>query len=54
MKRVAPGVPENSYLVHVLRGTKLCGDSVRMPSGGPYLEEHEIRIVERWIRELHQ
>jgi hypothetical protein len=54
MKRVAPGFPENSYLVHVLRGTKSCGDGVRMPPDGPYLEEHEIRIVERWIRELRR
>jgi hypothetical protein len=54
MKRVAPGFPANSYLVHVLRGTNLCADGVRMPPSGPYLEEQEIRIVERWIRELRR
>jgi len=51
MKRVDPGSPETSYLVHVLRGTNLCG-GVRMPSSGPYLDEGQIQVVEKWIREL--
>jgi hypothetical protein len=50
MKRVDPGSPETSYLVHALRGTNLCG--ARMPSSGPYLDEKEIQLVERWIRGL--
>jgi hypothetical protein len=51
MKRVVPGSPETSYLVHALRGTHLCG-GVRMPSGGPYLDEQQIQLVEKWIRDL--
>lgn len=51
MKRVVPGSPETSYLVHALRGTNLCG-GMRMPPGGPYLDEQQIQLVERWIRDL--
>ena len=51
MKRVDPGWPETSSLVHVLRGTKLCGD-LRMPPAGPYLSEAQIALVEQWIRGL--
>lgn len=51
MKRVDPGSPETSYLVHALRDTKLCSDR-RMPPEGPYLSDTQIALVEQWIRGL--
>ena len=46
--RVAPGDPENSYLVHKLEArTGIIG--VRMPQLGPYLTDGQISIVKRWI-----
>jgi hypothetical protein len=53
MKRVEPGSPETSYLMHALRGTNACG-GVRMPPGGPYLDERQLQLVERWIRGLEK
>ena len=46
--RVVPGNPENSYLIHKLEGRPgITG--VRMPMGGPYLTDGQIRIIRRWI-----
>jgi len=46
--RVAPGDPANSYLVHKVEGgSGISGQ--RMPSGGPYLADGQIAIIERWI-----
>ncbi len=49
LPRVAPGDPENSYLIHKLEGrTDIIG--TRMPTRGPYLSEGQIAIVRRWIQ----
>src|SRR5687768_10731607 len=49
LPRVAPGDPENSYLIHKLEGrTDIIG--TRMPIRGPYLSEGQIAIVRRWIQ----
>lgn len=47
--RVVPGDPDNSYLVHKLEGRPgIVGQ--RMPrTGGPYLTEGQMQIIERWI-----
>lgn len=46
--RVAPGDPDNSYLIHKLDGrTDITG--VRMPQRGPYLTEGQLTIIRRWI-----
>jgi hypothetical protein len=46
--KVAPGDPENSYLIHKLEGRPgIVG--VRMPMNGPYLTDGQIRIIRRWI-----
>ena len=46
--RVAPGDPDNSYLIHKLDGrTDITG--VRMPQRGPYLTEGQLAIIRRWI-----
>lgn len=46
--RVAPGDPENSYLIHKLEGrTDIIG--VRMPQRGPFLSAGQIAIIRRWI-----
>jgi hypothetical protein len=49
--RVAPGDPDNSYLMHKLLGMNIC-DGVQMPStGGPSggLESSDIDVVAAWI-----
>jgi hypothetical protein len=47
--RVAPGDPENSYLIHKLEGRPgIVG--VRMPRGtGPFLTDGQILVIKRWI-----
>jgi len=46
--RVAPGDPDNSYLIQKLEGTAgIAG--VRMPQGGPYLDQATIDMVRDWI-----
>jgi hypothetical protein len=47
--RVAPGAPDNSYLIHkIVRVAGIVG--VRMPLGGPpFLSDGQILIVRRWI-----
>lgn len=49
LMRVAPGDPENSYLVQKLEGASgIAG--VRMPqSGPPYLTDGQILVIKRWI-----
>jgi hypothetical protein len=49
--RVAPGDPENSYMVHKLEGrADIVG--VRMPRGtGPYLTDGQMLVIRRWIAE---
>jgi len=49
LMRVAPGDPNNSYLVQKLEGhSQITGQ--RMPrTGGPYLTEGQMMIIRRWI-----
>lgn len=47
--RVAPGDPDNSYLLHKIEGRPgILG--LRMPRNGPpYLTDGQIQIIRRWI-----
>ncbi len=45
--RVQPGEPDNSYLIDKLEGTQ--GVGVRMPQGGPYLDQATIDMIRTWI-----
>jgi mono/diheme cytochrome c family protein len=48
--RVAPGDPENSYIIHKLEG-RAGIEGLRMPrSGPPYLTDGQISIIKRWIQ----
>jgi len=46
--RVAPADPANSYLYRKITGAGITGD--RMPQGGPYLSDAQIKLVRDWIR----
>ncbi|HXG57871.1 MAG TPA: hypothetical protein VNL91_02520 [Thermoanaerobaculia bacterium] len=48
LMRVRPGDPNNSYLYRKIAGSGITGD--RMPLGGPYLSDAQIRLVRDWIR----
>jgi hypothetical protein len=48
LKRVAPGDPNNSYVVQKLEGTAAVG--ARMPFGGPFLDQATINQVRDWIQ----
>lgn len=45
--RVAPGDPDNSYLIQKLEGTASVG--VQMPEGGPPLPQATIDVIRQWI-----
>ncbi len=45
--RVAPGDPDNSYLIQKLEGRASVG--ARMPFGGPYLDAATIGVIRQWI-----
>ena len=45
--RVAPGNPDQSYLIHKLEGNARVGE--RMPLGGPPLPQATIDFVRQWI-----
>jgi hypothetical protein len=47
--RVAPGDPNNSYLIQKLEGTAAVGE--RMPAGLPAVPQADIDIVRQWITE---
>ena len=49
--RVAPGEPDNSYMVHKLEGgPNIVGE--RMPrGGGPYVTDGQMLVIRRWIAE---
>ena len=50
MLRVAPGQPEQSYLIAKLAATDARRVASRMPRGGPdYLTRPQIRAIEAWI-----
>jgi hypothetical protein len=46
-QRVAPGRPNDSYLVHKIEGRAAVG--ARMPLGGPYLDDATIAVIREWI-----
>ena len=45
--RVAPGDPDNSYLIQKLEGTASVGD--RMPLNQPPLDQADIDVIRQWI-----
>lgn len=47
LKRVNPGNPDDSYLIHKLEGNQAVGD--RMPQGGPFLDAETIQGIRGWI-----
>jgi hypothetical protein len=47
LKRVTPGNPDASYLIHKIEGTATAGG--RMPLGGPALTAEVIAIIRQWI-----
>ena len=47
LNRVTVGDPENSYLIDKLEGTQTVG--VRMPQGGPFLDQATIDMIRQWI-----
>lgn len=51
MDRVDVGDPDNSYLLHKLRGTQgsVGGSGSRMPQGELALSDEEIEAIEEWI-----
>jgi hypothetical protein len=48
LMRVTPLDPANSYLYRKITGSGITGD--RMPQGGPYLTDAQIKLVKDWIR----
>ena len=48
LSRVAPSNPDNSYLYRKITGTGIVND--RMPQGGPYLNDAQLKLVRDWIR----
>ena len=48
LMRVLPGDPANSYLYRKIVGSGIAGD--RMPQGGPFLSDAQIKLVRDWIR----
>lgn len=51
MKRVTPGDPERSYLLHKVKGTakKAGGNHSQMPLKKNKLKDKEIKLIEAWI-----
>lgn len=47
LQRVAPGDPNNSYLIQKLEGTAAVGE--RMPAGLPAVPQADIDIIRQWI-----
>jgi hypothetical protein len=45
--RVAPGRPDDSYLIQKLEGRAAVG--ARMPLGGPYLDAQTLSVIRQWI-----
>ena len=48
LKRVAPGDPDNSYLLRKLVGGPNISEG-RMPQGGPFLSPNQIQRIRDWI-----
>lgn len=47
LSRIAPGDPDNSYLVQKIEGTAAVGG--RMPLGGPPLPQETIDFIRQWV-----
>lgn len=47
IQRVAPGDPNNSYLIQKLEGTAAVGQ--RMPAGLPAVPQADINVIRQWI-----
>lgn len=47
LKRIAPGDPDNSYLIQKIEGHAAIG--ARMPYGGPYLDATTIALIRQWV-----
>ena len=47
LRRVAPGDPDNSYLVHKIEGRAAVGGL--MPLGGPPLDADQVNLIRQWI-----
>jgi hypothetical protein len=45
---IAPSDPAGSYLYRKVTGAGITGD--RMPQGGPYLSDAQIKLIRDWIR----
>ncbi len=54
LSRVEPGDPENSYIIHKLKGTQadVGGSGDQMPQGGAALSDGDISSIESWISGL--
>ena len=48
LRRIAPGDVANSYMYRKLIGSGITGD--RMPQGGPYLNDAQLKLIRDWIR----
>ncbi|MGZ4778701.1 MAG: c-type cytochrome [Thermoanaerobaculia bacterium] len=48
LKIITPLDPANSYLYRKISGSGITGD--RMPQGGPYLTDAQIKLIRDWIR----
>jgi hypothetical protein len=48
LARVSPADFANSYLYRKITGAGITGD--RMPQGGPYLSDAQIKLIRDWIR----
>ncbi len=51
LKRVEPGAPEKSYLMHKLEGAGACFTKSRMPPGENPLPQSEIEEIHTWIKQ---
>ncbi len=51
LKRVEPGAPEQSYLLHKVRGTQASvgGEGDNMPYQAPPLPEAQVKLIQAWI-----
>jgi hypothetical protein len=47
LSRVAPGDPNNSYIIQKLEGTAAIGE--RMPAGLPAVPQADINVIRQWI-----
>lgn len=53
MLRIAPGEPDQSYLIHKIQGTQnsVGGSGDRMPLGMAPLAQSTIDLIRRWVEE---